>query len=76
MRVIERNQWMVNVETYRDRDGGWYLHIEDGRGNATAWTEPFATEQSALDAAFSAIATEGIESFIGPDSDMRYLFDA
>jgi hypothetical protein len=76
MRVIERNRWTVNVEIYRDCEGGWNLHIEDGRGNATVWTDPFATEQAAFDAAVAAIDTEGIESFIGADSDMRYLFDA
>jgi uncharacterized protein len=76
MSVIERNRWTVNVEICRDREEGWYLYIEDGRGNATVWTDPFATEQAALDAAVEAIDTEGIESFIGPDTDMRYLFDA
>ena len=30
----------------------------------------------ALDAALEAIDIEGIETFIGPDSDMRYRFDA
>jgi len=76
MRVIERNRWTVYVEIYRDREGGWNLQIEDGRGNATVWTIPFATEQAAFDEAVEAIDTEGIESFIGADSDMRYLFDA
>lgn len=76
MRVIERNRWTVNVEIYPDREGGWILQIVDGRGNATIWTDPFATEQTALDAALEAIDNDGIESFIGPDSDMRYLFDA
>jgi len=76
MRVIERNQWTVNIEIYRDCEGGWILQIEDGRGNATVWTESFATEQAALDAAHKAIDTEGIESFIGPDNEMRILFDA
>jgi len=76
MWVIERNRWAVNVEIYRDRERGWILQIEDGRGNETVWTDSFATEQAALDAALKAIDTEGIESFIGPDSDMRFLFDA
>lgn len=76
MRVIEKNQWTVNVEIDRDREGGWILQIEDGRGNATVWTDPFAGEQAALHAALEAIDTEGIESFIGPASDMRFLFDA
>lgn len=76
MRLIERNRWTVDVEIYRDHEGGWILQIDDGRGNATVWTDPFATEQAALDAALEAIDSEGIESFIGPDSDMRFLFDA
>ena len=76
MRVIERNRWTVYVEIYRDREGGWILHVDDGYGNATVWTNPFATEQAALNAVVEAIDTEGIESFIGPDSEMQYLFDA
>jgi len=76
MRVIERNRWTVNVEIYRDHEEGWILQIDDGRGNATIWTDSFATEQAALDAALKAIDTEGIESFIGPDGDMCFLFDA
>jgi hypothetical protein len=76
MRVIERNQWSVNVEICRDHEGGWILQIEDGRGNATVWTDPFTTEQKAIDAAVKAIDTEGIETFIGPDSEMRFSFDA
>ena len=76
MRVIERDRWAVNIEIHPDDEGGWYLQIDDGRGNATCWTDPFTTEQAAFNAAVEAIDTEGIESFIGPDSDMRYLFDA
>ena len=76
MRVIERNRWTVNVELYRDYEGGWIPQIHDGRGNATIWTDSFATEEAALDAVLKAIDTEGIESFIGPDSDMHFLFDA
>jgi len=75
MRVIERNRWTVNVDIWRDRDGGWNLQIDDGYGNGTIWTDPFVTEQAALDAAVEAIDKEGIESFIGPDSEMGYLFD-
>lgn len=76
MRVIERNRWMVYVETVPDGNGGWFLWIEDGRGHLTGWVESFATEQAAVDAAIEAIDNEGIESFIGPNSDMRIFFDA
>ena len=76
MRVIERNQWTVNVEIYRDHEAGWILQIEDGRGNATIWTDPFAAEQEAIDAAVKAVDTEGIETFIGLGSEMRFSFDA
>ena len=64
------------MEIYPDREGGWFLQVGDGRGNATNWTDTFPTEQAALEAALKAIDTEGIETFIGPASDMRYLFDA
>ena len=76
MRVVERNQWTVYVETTPDGNGGWFLRIEDGRGNMTGRIESFVTEQAVVDAAIEAIDDEGIESFIGPKSDMRIFFDA
>ena len=76
MAVIERNRWTVNVEIDPSDSGEWFLRIDDGRGNATCWVEPFDTEQAALDAAIEAIDAEGIETFIGPDSEMCYLFDS
>ena len=75
-RIVERNRWTVNVEIYDDGQGGWILGIVDGRGNSTIWTDSFATDRAALDEAIRAIGSDGIESFIGPDSDMRFLFDA
>ena len=75
-RIVERNRWTVNVEIYDDGQGGWILGIVDSRGNSTIWTDSFATDQAALDEAIRAIGSEGIESFIGSDSDMRFLFDA
>ena len=76
MMVIERNRWTVKVEIFPSDTGGWLLQIVDGRGNATIWTETFGTEQAAFDAALHAVDTEGIETFIGPDSELRYLFDS
>jgi hypothetical protein len=75
-RIVERDRWTVNVEIFDDGQGGWILGIVDGRGNSTIWTDSFATDQAALDEAIRAIGSDGIESFIGPDSDMRFLFDA
>jgi len=76
MRVIERDGWTVNVEIYPSDTGGWFLQIDDGRDSATCWIEPFDTEQAALDAALHAIDAEGIDTFIGPDSELRYIFDS
>jgi len=76
MRVIERNQWTVYVETTPDGNGGWFLRIEDSRGNFTGWVESFDTEQAAVDAAIEAIDNEGIETFVGPGIDLGIYFDA
>lgn len=76
MRVIERSGWTVNIEVEQSDTGEWFLRIDDGRGNATCWVEPFASEQAAYTAAIEAIDAEGIETFIGPDSDLRFLFDS
>ena len=75
-RVVERDQWTVNVVIHDDGQGGWLLEIVDRRGNLTGWTDSFPTDQVALDAAIEAIDDEGIETFIGPDSDLRFLLDA
>lgn len=76
MRVIERNRWTVYVKTTPDGNGGWFLRIEDGRGNMTNWVESFQTEQAAVDAAIEAIDNEGIETFIGPRIDIPIFFDS
>ena len=75
-RVVERDQWTVNVVIHHDGQGGWFLQIDDGRGNLTGWIDSFPTDQAALETATKAIDDEGIETFIGPDSDLRFLFDA
>ena len=76
MRVIERNGWTVYVEIYPDDTGRWNLQIGDGRGNVAIWTDTFDTHRAALHAALQAIDAEGIETFIGPDSELRFLFDS
>ena len=75
-RVFESNRWSVSIQIFADGNGGWSLAITDPRGHSTCWTESFTTDQEALDVAVSAIANEGIESFIGPDSEMAWRFDA
>ena len=41
--------------------------IVDEHGNSTAWDEAFTTDTEALNEAKKTIATDGIQSFIGPE---------
>lgn len=62
-RVFARDGWELDIEICEDGSGKWILQVIDERGTATVWTEPFDTEQLALDEALRAIEEEGIESF-------------
>tara|TARA_Y100001951_G_C11294837_1_gene274801 strand:- start:3988 stop:4257 length:270 start_codon:yes stop_codon:yes gene_type:complete len=58
----------VNIEIYRlEGQQGWCLEIVDEHGNSTAWDEAFTTDTEALNEAKKTIATDGIQSFIGPE---------
>lgn len=58
----------VNIEIYRlEGQQGWYLEIVDEHCNSTVWDEAFSTDAEALGEAKKTIATDGIQSFIGPE---------
>jgi len=54
---------MLEIEIYEDGSGKWLLEVVDERNTSTVWTEPFDTEQLALDEALRAIEEEAIEGF-------------
>jgi hypothetical protein len=62
-RTVTRDGWTLEIEIYEDGSGKWLLEVVDERNTSTVWTEPFDTEQLALDEALRAIEEEGIEGF-------------
>jgi hypothetical protein len=62
-RTFTRDGWTLEIEIYEDGEGKWLLEVVDERNTSTVWTEPFETEQLALDEALRAIEEEGIEGF-------------
>jgi len=62
-RTFTRDGWTLEIDIYEDGSGKWLLEVVDERNTSTVWTEPFDTEQLALDEALRAIEEEGIAAF-------------
>jgi hypothetical protein len=59
----------VQVDIYRlVSELTWALEVVDEHGNSTVWEETFDDDASALAEVKLAIAEDGIESLIGPES--------
>lgn len=54
----------LQIQIYRSPDSPWILEIVDEQGTSTVWDDPFDTDTAALEAAFVAIETEGVHSFV------------
>jgi hypothetical protein len=68
-RRIKRRRTAIRVHIYRlEQDSDWTLEVEDQEGGCTVWTEPFTTDQAALEEVMKVIEKEGIETFlVDPD---------
>lgn len=66
---VTRDGKSVQIDIYRDGEGGWILEVVDEYGNSTVWDDSFATDQDALDEALKTIAEDGIDSLIGTSSE-------
>ena len=54
----------LRIQIYRGSGSPWILEIEDELGTSTVWDETFDTDTAALAAAFVAIETEGVHTFV------------
>jgi uncharacterized protein len=54
----------LHIHIYRGAGEPWILEIEDELGTSTVWDETFETDTAALAAAFVAIETEGVHTFV------------
>lgn len=64
MRTHRAEGHALRIEIYRDANGPWILEIVDELGTSTVWDEPFDSDKAALEAAFLAIESEGVYSFV------------
>lgn len=54
----------LSIQIYRSADSLWILEVVDEGGTSTVWDDPFETDKAALEAAFLAIETDGVASFV------------
>lgn len=54
----------LRIQIYRSPDSLWLLEVVDESGTSTVWDDLFETDKQALEEAFMAIESEGIDSFI------------
>ena len=53
----------LEIHIYEDGEGGWLLEIVNEENTSTARSEPFETEQAALDEALKTIKENDLEYF-------------
>lgn len=57
--------YTLRIDIYRSAaDIQWILEVVDEGGTSTVWDDPFETDKAALEAAFLAIESEGISTFL------------
>ena len=59
----------VEIDIYRLPDTDWTAEVVDEFGNSTVFVGTFASDQEALDTVMHAIKEEGIQAFVGSESD-------
>jgi uncharacterized protein len=71
---LSRDGTAVEIQIYKDGNGGWLLEVVDEFGNSTVWDESFPTDAAAMAEVLKTIETEGIMSLIGsvPANTMRH----
>ena len=63
-REITMSNTTINVLIYRGpNDQRWTLEVEDERGGSTVWSDPFLTDEEALDEVLRVIEEDGIACF-------------
>jgi hypothetical protein len=62
-RTITKDGWALEIVIYEDGEGQWLLEVVNDADVSTCWTEPFETDQAALDEALKAMEENSIEYF-------------
>lgn len=63
---MEINGEEIDVQIYKDGEGGWLLEVVDEFNNSTVWDDPFPSDQEAIKELQTAIQEDGVDSLIGP----------
>ena len=63
--TVSSDGFTVEVRIYRGKDDAeWVLEVVDHDGGSTVWSDPFPTDQAALDEVTLTIERDGIASFL------------
>jgi hypothetical protein len=60
-RTVVRHGCELDIIITESEDGRWYLQVTNELYVSTHWTEPFDTEQAALDEALKAIEADDVD---------------
>ena len=64
-RSVMCNGAEFHIGIYADGKGKWDLEVVDDLQIGSIWTEPFDTEQAALEAALAAIEEDSDRAYVG-----------
>jgi hypothetical protein len=62
-RTVQKDGWELEICIFEDGEGKWLLEIVNDANTSTCWTDPFDTEQQALDEALKTIKENDIAYF-------------
>jgi hypothetical protein len=71
--AVSRDGTTVHVEIYRlvEGDESWTLEVTDHEGGSTVWEDRFATDKDAYDEFYRVLETDGIQSFLVDQPELR-----
>lgn len=68
-RELKIDGYSFSIEIYRlEEDPAWTLEVIDPEGTSHVWDEQFQSDEKALDAAITAIESEGPVAFMRGDN--------
>ena len=62
-RTVTKDGWNLEIVIYEDGEGQWLLQVVNDADVSTCWTEPFQTDQAALNEALKTIEENSIGYF-------------
>jgi len=71
--IVTRDGVSIHVEIYRlvEGDESWTLEVVNYEGGSTVWDDRFATDKEAYAEFYRVLETDGIESFLEDQPELR-----